>query len=99
MSEYFGGDNFPADAIHAVRYVENIEKNDAFARGGQPGLKSTELFIVWFNFTLGNWKALVSTHSDKVPPGTYWEVTFNKEKNETYVDTYRKVSNRVIPGI
>ena len=52
-----------------------------------------ELYIVWFCKVLGNWKALISTD---VWDGAYWEVTYNGEKKELYVDTYAKKSNQVI---
>lgn len=50
-------------------------------------------YMVWFCFILGGWKALVSsTEAD----GRYYEVTYNKAKDETYVDTYKKTHNHVI---
>lgn len=52
----------------------------------------SEVYIVWFAKTLGNWKALVSTD---VMSGVYVEVTHNGEKGETYVDVYEKKLNRV----
>ena len=51
-------------------------------------------YVVWFCYILGGWKALLSTH---IPDGCYYEVTFNKEKNEAYVDTYQKHENVAIP--
>ncbi|MCB5723752.1 MAG: DUF6275 family protein [Mitsuokella jalaludinii] len=48
------------------------------------------VFVVWFSKTLQNWKALVSTN---VPDGMYYEVTHNGDKNETYVDVYKKWEN------
>lgn len=53
-----------------------------------------QVFVVWFSFTLGNWKALVST---TLPDGRYYEVTHNKVKGETYIDTYIKLENDVVP--
>ena len=53
-----------------------------------------DLYVVWFAKTLQNWKAQVSTD---VEDGLYWEVTYNGDKGETYVDLYRKYSNMVIP--
>jgi hypothetical protein len=53
-----------------------------------------DVYIVWFSKTLGNWKALVSTD---VIHGFYWEVTHNGAKQETYLDTYRKLDNIAIP--
>ena len=57
------------------------------------GFSTDKLYVVWFAKTLQNWKALVST--DAVD-GSYWEVTYNGDKSETYVDCYHKVSNTVI---
>lgn len=54
-------------------------------------LKVEDLYIVWFTKTLSNWKALIST--SKPGDGLYFEVTHNGEKEETYVDTYLKISN------
>lgn len=48
------------------------------------------VYIVWFSKTLQNWKALVSTD---VPDGMYYEITHNGDKNETYVDAYKKWDN------
>lgn len=54
------------------------------------GFETEDLYIVWFAKVLGNWKALIST--DKLS-GLYWEVTYNGNKEEAYVDMYKKVSN------
>lgn len=50
-------------------------------------------FIVWFCKTLQNWKALVST---TLPDGMYYEVTYNGDKKEVYLDAYKKFENRKI---
>jgi Family of unknown function (DUF6275) len=50
--------------------------------------------LVWFTKTLQNWKAMVA---DITPGGNFYEVTYNGNKNETYIDTYKKVSNVCIP--
>ena len=47
-------------------------------------------YIVWFCKTLQNWKCLIST---VFPDGTYYEVTYNGDKNETYLDAYKKWEN------
>ena len=55
------------------------------------------LNIVWFCKTLQNHKALVmSTHD--MYDHIYWEVTYNGDKDEYYVDEYKKQSNMVIQG-
>ena len=53
-----------------------------------------EVYVVWFAFTLGNWKALIST---TLPDGMYYEVTHNAAKAETYLDAYKKFDNVCIP--
>jgi len=52
-----------------------------------------DVFIVWFSKTLQNWKCLVST---TVPDGMYYEITHNGDKDETYVDVYKKLENYCI---
>ena len=57
-------------------------------------LTEEDVYIVWFSKTLQNWKALVST---TVSDGMYYEVTYNGDKKETYLDAYKKWENRCIP--
>jgi len=49
-----------------------------------------DVYVVWFCAALQNWKALVSTN---VKDNTYYEVSHNGDKNETYVDKYVKTMN------
>lgn len=53
-----------------------------------------DVYVVWFCKTLHNWKALVSTI---VSDGMYYEITYNGDKNETYLDAYKKWENKCIP--
>lgn len=52
-----------------------------------------DVFIVWFSKTLQNFKALVST---TVSDGMYYELTYNGDKKELYLDAYKKWENKVI---
>lgn len=52
-----------------------------------------DVYVVWFSKTLQNWKALVST---KIPDNKYYELTYNGDKGETYVDVYVKLDNQVV---
>ena len=52
-----------------------------------------EVFVVWLCKTLQNHKALLST---TVPDGMYYEVTYNGDKKEAYVDAYKKWKNFVV---
>lgn len=52
-----------------------------------------KMFIVWHCYILGNMKWLVST---TIPDGMYYEVTYNNDKGEFYLDAYKKVENKRI---
>lgn len=64
--------------------VEHLDKNE---------VPYFEVFIVWNAFILGNIKALLST---TLFDGMYYEVTYNKQKDEFYFDAYKKFENRCI---
>lgn len=66
---------------------EHIDKTDNVQ------ITMDNVFIVWFCKTLQNWKALVSTD---LPDGMYYEVTYNGDKKEVYLDAYKKFENRKI---
>ena len=53
-------------------------------------INSDDVFIVWICKTLQNNKALVST---TVSDGMYYELTYNGDKKELYVDVYKKWEN------
>ena len=65
-------------------YNRRVEITDDFE------ITEETVFIVWFCKTLQNWKALVST---TVSDGMYYEVTYNGDKQETYLDAYKKWEN------
>lgn len=68
--------------------VKHIVLDQARALG-EP-LEISDIYVVWFAFVLGNWKALCSTTS---PDGRYYEVTYSAERGIGFVDTYRKTHN------
>lgn len=51
------------------------------------------VYVVWFAYILGGWKALCSTD---IPDGRYYEVTYSKEKNVAFLDVYVKVENHEV---
>ena len=69
-------------------YFNNrVEKTDTVK------LMDKDVFIVWLCKTLQNHKALVST---TISDGMYYEITYNGDKNEFYLDAYKKWENRCI---
>lgn len=72
------------DIVHS--YIqEHLDKSDK--------AEEFETYIVWKCKALQNWKFLISS---TLPDGMYYELTFNGDKNEWYLDAYKKFENRVI---
>lgn len=65
-------------------FNNNVDKTDNIR------IDSDDVFIVWICKTLQNNKALVST---TVSDGMYYELTYNGDKKELYVDVYKKWEN------
>lgn len=72
-----------------AKYVnEHLDKTD----GKQ--ITRDDVFIVWMCKTLQNSKAMAST---TLFDGMYYELTYNGDKQELYVDAYKKWENFAIP--
>jgi hypothetical protein len=78
-------ETFMEKAIRLVTDVkiEELDKSD-------PPAAHFEVYVVWFSKTLQNWKALLSS---TISDGMYYEVTYNGDKKETYIDSYKKLHN------
>lgn len=57
-------------------------------------ISEEDVFVVWMCKTLQNSKAMVSTN---LHDGMYYELTYNGDKKELYLDAYEKVENKCIP--
>ena len=81
--------NMDQKALDIVqKYVlDHLDKTD--------GTVDFEIYVVWKAKALQNWKYLIST---TLTDGMYYELTFNGDKNEWYLDAYKKFENRVIKG-
>lgn len=55
-----------------------------------------KIYIVWKCKALQNWKYLISS---TLLDGMYYELTFNGDKNEWYLDAYKKFENKVIQEV
>lgn len=52
-----------------------------------------EVYIVWKCKALQNWKYLLSS---TLFDGMYYELTYNGDKKEWYLDAYKKFDNKII---
>ena len=77
--------DYEAASIVADYILEQLDKTD----------ETTEfdVYIVWKAKVLKNWKWMISS---SLPDGMYYEVTYNGDKEEFYLDAYKKFENRCI---
>lgn len=69
---------------------KHIDKTD------RAEISTDDVFIVWQVKALQNWKALAST---TLFDGMYYEITYNGDKGEAYIDCYKKWENFVITPV
>ena len=67
--------------------------NDHLDKTDNVSISIDDVFIVWSCKALQNNKALVST---TLPDKMYYEVTYNGDKKEVYLDAYVKLENKCI---
>lgn len=65
--------------------LEHLDKSDP--------IPEFEVYTVWKSKALQNWKYLLSS---TLNDGMYYELTYNGDKDEWYLDAYKKFENRVI---
>jgi hypothetical protein len=85
-------ENFIDYALKLVRQYteEHLDKSDPEARN------DFIVYPVWLSKVLQNNKGLFST---SLFDGMYYEVTYNGDKDEIYLDAYKKFENRKIERI
>jgi hypothetical protein len=62
-------------------HVDNTDKTS---------ISTDDVYFVWYCKSLQNHKALLST---TVSDGMYYELTYNGDKEELYLDAYKKWEN------
>lgn len=68
-------------------FNHNVDKTD------YKQITENDIYNVWYCKTLQNHKALFST---TVSDGMYYEMTFDGDQNELYMDAYKKWENLCI---
>ena len=69
---------------------EHLDKTD------NKQITKDDVFMVWCCKTLQNNKALLST---TLFDGMYYEITYNGDKDEAYIDVYKKWENYKIEDV
>lgn len=73
---------------NVVKYYNHRAEKTDFTK-----ITKKDVYVVWLCKTLQNNKALLST---TVSDGMYYELTYNGDKNELYLDAYKKWENKCI---
>lgn len=81
---------------HAVNAVVDYFNGNVDATDKNGKITTENVFVVWSCKTLQNNKALLST---TVSDGMYYEITYNGDKDEMYLDAYKKWENRVTHNV
>lgn len=82
-----------------VKFIERVKNavrdytNEHLDATDGKQITSDDVYVVWYCKTLQNWKALAST---TLFDGMYYELTVNGDKNDMYLDAYKKFENRTI---
>lgn len=77
----------------AIEAVVNYHNSQADSTDKNGKITADNVYVVWFCKTLQNYKAMLSTN---IPDGMYYEFTWNGDKNEGYLDAYKKWKNIVV---
>ena len=70
--------------------------NDHLDKTDNKVITEDDVFVVWLCKTLQNNKALLST---TLFDGMYYEVTYNGDNDEAYIDDYKKWENYKIEDV
>ena len=80
--------------IHLCKVKVADYVNARLDRSDHKQISAADVSVVWLCKTLQNNKALLST---SLCDGMYYELTYNGDKNELYLDAYKKWENVCVP--
>ena len=84
--------NFDEKAVEIVRdyILDHLDKSDPTP------IPDFQVYTVWKCKILQNWKYLLSSTVFDGIDGIYYELTYNGDKHEWYLDAYKKFQNVVV---
>ena len=85
---------YEKDFVALVKKTVAKYANEHLDKADGKQITEDDVFIVWMCKTLQNSKAMVST---TLFDGMYYELTYNGNKKELYLDAYKKWENKCVP--
>ncbi|MCC4349213.1 DUF6275 family protein [Limosilactobacillus reuteri] len=81
-----------AEFINKAKYIVAKYTNENILKPEQGLISENEVFVAWYAKVLQNHKALLATliEGDQ----HYYEVTYNGDKKQLYLDVYNKQENK-----
>lgn len=79
--------------LKLVKEIVRDYTNEHLDKSDNAQITEDSVYIVWYCKTLQNWKALAST---TLYDGMYYELTLNGDKDELYLDAYKKFENKCL---
>ena len=76
--------------VEIAKKVVSFYVNEHIDKSDDKEITEEDVYIVWMCKTLQNNKALLSTN---LIDGMYYELTYNGDNNEIYLDAYKKFEN------
>ena len=76
-----------------VKFIKEYTNKHMDKTDNRKPITEEDVYVVWSCKILQNNKALLST---TVPDGMYYECTYNGDKDEIYVDAYKKWENILV---
>ena len=81
------------DFVNLCRKIVSQYVNDHLDKSEEKRISEDDVYIVWMCKTLQNSKAMAST---TLFDGMNYEITYNGDKREVYLDAYKKWENKAI---
>ena len=83
----------PSDFLPVCKKLVMDYANEHLDKSDNKQITQADVYVVWSVKVLQHSKALLST---TLFDGMYYELTLNGDKDEIYLDAYKKFENRVI---
>lgn len=79
----------PEEYIKIAKKAVLDNYNESRDEAHAPALTAEDLFLIFYSRTLQNWQVVITS---PIARRLLWDVTFNKYRNEVYINVYQKIN-------